>query len=97
MPRTKRDVDRGLKKKGFDSSERDHTYYTFHTVNGVKTSVYTKISHGEREISDNLLAKMSRQIDLPRRDFDRLIDCAISHVEYEQMLIVSGRLQLGDE
>ncbi len=97
MPRDRRIVDKGLLKKGFVKSERDHTYYTFHTTSGVKTSVFTKVSHGAREISDNLLSKMSRQVRLSRSEFDELIDCTISRHDYEQKLILSGSITVAVE
>jgi len=92
MPRDKRIVERGLLKKGFIKSDRDHSFYTFHTTSGVKTSVFTKVSHGAREISDNLLSKMSHQVHLSRSEFNELIDCTISYRDYEQKLILSGSI-----
>ena len=59
MPKEAREVASGLEKKGFHRRENDHTF--FHLwIDNKKTPVYTKISHGKKEISDNLLSVMAR-------------------------------------
>ena len=88
MPRDARKVRKGLLNKGFRESEGDHKFYTFHTVQGLKTSVYTKMIHSADELSDSLLGMMARQVKLSKKDFLSLVDCSITHEAYQQQFIV---------
>ena len=92
MPRKQSEVERSLGKKGFIAGSGDHNYFHYHSKLGKKTSVFTKTSHGSKEISDNLLAKMSRQCGLSRSDFELLIDCPLSRDSYELKLIAAQRI-----
>jgi predicted RNA binding protein YcfA (HicA-like mRNA interferase family) len=77
MPRPAREVMASLEKKGFTKKENDHTF--FHLwVDGKKTTVYTKVSHGEKEIHDNLLGAMARQLRLSKKQFLELVDCPLT-------------------
>lgn len=91
MPKDARDVSAGLLKKGFLLREGDHSFFHLH-VNGKKTAIYTKISHGEREVHDKLLGLMARQVGLSKRDFIDLIDCPLSHEEYLKRLQASNKI-----
>jgi len=91
MPKDARRVAKGLKKKGFFTDQGDHTFYHL-CVNGKKTVVYTKISHGEDEIHDELLGKMARQVGLNKRDFIDLIDCPLSFEDYLKRLRAAGKI-----
>jgi hypothetical protein len=64
----------GLKKKGFVQAEGDHTFLILN-VNGKKTSIRTKISHGNNEISDYLINEMSMQLKLEKKKFLDLVNC----------------------
>jgi predicted RNA binding protein YcfA (HicA-like mRNA interferase family) len=92
MPRNRKDVEAGLKKKGFIKSSRDHHYFTYHTLQGRKTAVFTKTSHGKKELSDKLLSLMARQCRLRRDDFLRLIDCPLTRSQYEAGLAQAGHI-----
>ncbi len=86
MPRKVRHVVSGLKAKGFsEDREGHHIFLIYETLSGHKTEIRTRISHqsGGGDISDNLLARMARQMKLSRRDFDHLVDCPLSREEYE--------------
>jgi len=49
------------------------------------------MSHGaDRDITDQLLAQMARQVHLTRRQFDQLIDCSLSQTDYEAMMRRGG-------
>lgn len=57
MPRSKHDVDISLRKKGFAHTEGNHDFFIYHTLDGLKTHVHTKTSHGKSfDISDHLLS-----------------------------------------
>ncbi|MGL4514888.1 MAG: type II toxin-antitoxin system HicA family toxin [Lacipirellulaceae bacterium] len=91
MPRDAKQVSAALMKKGFVPDEGDHTYYRLF-VGGKNTGIRTKISHGEKEIHDGLLAQMARQTKLVRRDFLKLVDCPLSEAEYLELLQENGHL-----
>jgi len=95
MPRDARKVRRGLLNKGFRESGGDHKFYTFHTRGGLKTSVYTKISHSADDLSDSLLGKMARQSRLSKAEFLSLVDCPLSHEAYELKLIADSIVEQG--
>jgi hypothetical protein len=82
-----------LQRKGFRRSESHHTFYILH-VQGRKTSIRTKISHGGREYGDPLLAQMGKQLCLSKNDLQRLIDCPLSEEAYVRRLSESGRVRL---
>lgn len=85
MPKDAKDIAAGLVKKGFAPREGDHAFYHL-VVNGKKTIISTKISHGEKEIRDKLLGIMARQLKLSKRDFINLVDCPLTAEEYLAML-----------
>lgn len=80
-----KEVVAGLKNKGFSCREGNHQFFHL-LVGGKKTTVWTKISHGKKELNDNLLALMSRQVKLTRSDFDDLINCPLTSEEYLRIL-----------
>jgi uncharacterized protein YtpQ (UPF0354 family) len=96
MPKERTHVVSGLKDKGFrlEQDKRDHDFLFFEHV-GVTQAIYTKVSRGtsHRTIDDQLLGKMSRQLKLTRKQFNDLVDCPMSQVEYEDHLRQGGYLQ----
>ncbi len=93
MPRDKRDVESGLGNKGFRWQDGDHHYHVYWSEEGKKSMARTKTSHGSgRDISDDLLAKMSRQCGLTKGNFLKLVDCPLSRQEYESLLKAAGKL-----
>ena len=74
-----------LCKKGFKTKENDHTYLVLY-VEGKKTAIYTKISHGEIEISKSLVSKMAKQIGLSTLDFIDFATCKMSEEEYLEVI-----------
>src|SRR5947209_6055145 len=74
MPKPAREVAAALEHKGFRKKENDHTF--FHLwVAGKKTAIWTKISHGLKEIGDKLLGMMARQVRLSAKQFRDLVEC----------------------
>lgn len=94
MARDKRSIEAGLMAKGFSKdSGRDHNYFYYHRlVDGTKTGVLTKTSHGRKGtvLSDGLIAQMSRQCCLSRKQFLELLDCPLSRADYERILEQAG-------
>jgi len=66
MPRSAREVAANLERKGFRADDGDHTFVRLF-VDGKNTGIRTKISHGEKEIHDGLLAQMARQTRLVKK------------------------------
>lgn len=97
MSRKQGDVEKGLERKGFERGNGDHNYFHYHTQTGKKTRVFTKTSHGGRELDDSLLGKMSKQCKLSRADFDRLIDCTLDRPAYEKKLVAAGHVEAQDK
>ena len=87
------DVDKNLTKKGFARHDTDHSYYIY-CIDGRKTIVKTKISHGEREIGDALISLMSRQTHVSKEEFIKLIECTMTEEAYRKNLLFKGIIRL---
>ena len=94
MSLERREIERSLLKKGFKLKERDHHYFTYFTINGEKTSVWTKTSHGTSSatLSDSLVNSMARQCGLSNSQFKQLVACPLLQPELETILIETGRI-----
>jgi hypothetical protein len=92
MPRKTIDVLRGLTNQGFRQSEGDHHYFTYFSLAGKKTAVFTKMSHSHKEIDVSLISLMARQCKVPKSSFENLVDCPLSQNDYEVMLVSSGHV-----
>jgi hypothetical protein len=91
MPKDAKAIHSGLMKKGFRPRENDHTFYHLF-VNEKKTVIFTKVSHGEKEVGDKLLGMMARQVRLTKRDFLNLVDCPLKMDEYLILLRQAGHI-----
>ena len=91
MPKDAREVIAGLEKKGFRRRDNDHAFLHL-WVDGKKTPVYTKVSHGEKEIGDKLLGMMARQVRLVRKQFLELVECPLKLDEYIAILRREGHV-----
>ena len=94
MSKSQRDIEGALLKKGFKKRDGDHSYYIYYGINGDKTGVFTKTSHGAkgRTISDDLFGRMARQLKLTNNEFDELVQCPLSREKYESILKEKDRL-----
>ena len=86
MPRDRDDVVRGLTKKGFKEDGGDHQFFIYERLDGKRSMKRTKISRGSsyKEISDDLLGKMCKQVGLSKKQFLELIDCPMDRQAYEK-------------
>lgn len=84
----RRKVQSALEKKGFIEKGGRHKHFVYHTLGGIKTSVWTMISHGKgnADIDDDLLRIMASQCRLKKADFEKLIECPLSRKDYERKL-----------
>ena len=91
--RGKREVETGLKRKGFRQDDGDHHWYFYWTAEGKKTTVRTKTSHGStKDLGDGLLKEMARQVRVTKLQFLELVDCAMTREEFEGALMDGGHL-----
>lgn len=97
MPRERSQIVSSLTSKGFGlrQGKRDHDFLFFEHHN-LTQAVFTKVSRGTeyREVGDKLLAKMSRQLKLTRKQFDELVDCPMQRPQYLEALREQGLLRL---
>lgn len=95
MPLERREVEAALEKKGFKLTSGDHNFFTYHTLSGQKTSVWTKTSHGSsyKTLADKLVGAMAKQCGLTSGQFKSLVDCPLSQSEMEGILIETGRIK----
>ena len=94
------EVERALSHKGFkrDDEKKSHRYYRLF-VNGKKTDVFTKVSHGSdrkyKTLGDPLVGQMARQLKISRTDLAKLIECSLNEAGYvalvRQALQAEGR------
>lgn len=84
-----RQVLSGLMKKGFVQSQGHHAFLILY-INGKKTSIYTKVSHGSNEINEYLINQMSLQVRLEKRQFIDLVNCPLSLEDYLRELEAKG-------
>lgn len=91
MPRKAKDVSANLLRKGFQQREGDHAFFRLY-VAGKKTRVATKISHGEKEIHDGLIAQMARDTKLVKSEFLELVDCPMTAERYIELMRERGHV-----
>ena len=94
MPRERKAILSALPQKGFTLEDgRDHHVLRFQHK-GLVTALYTKVSRGTdyKDYSDDLLAKMSRQLKVSRSQLNGLIDCDLDLTEYVAALRTGGHI-----
>ncbi len=79
-------IAKSLQKKGFRQTQSSHARLTFY-VDGKKSSVFTFISYGKKEISDELMHKMAKQVRLSYIQFCELVDCSMTGEELKQFYL----------
>ena len=94
MPAERDQIVSSLKRKGFQPKEGKHTLYILY-VDGKKTSVFTKISHGSqyKEYSDSLLDMVKRQMGLTTTELHDFIDCKLEYEPYVAKLKAQNRIK----
>ena len=59
-----------------------------------RTSVRTRLSHGERRVDDWLQSQIARELRLSKRELWRFVKCEIGEQEYLGMMIEGGHVLL---
>ena len=92
MPALRRVAEASLLRKGFRRDNRDHRLFHFY-LRGQKTSIFTFTSHGAREISDDLLLLMKRELKLDTLKHVRdLLNCPMDESAFVEVLRAKGEL-----
>lgn len=86
-----REMEQTLLSKGFRRRDGDHRYFHLY-IDGRRTAIWTKFSHGAGEYGDALLAKVRQQLRLTRTQFDDLMDCPMGFEGYVTALRERGEL-----
>lgn len=99
MPSLKKDmVVRNLTKKGFVQDEGDHLFLHYVRLDGKKTAIRTKVSHGSKsDLTTGLVSAMARQCHLTTQQFKQFAECTIDQNQYEQLLTVAGYFSHGSK
>ncbi len=82
-----------LLKKGFEERHSSHQFLVLF-IDGKKTSISTFVSHGKKEITDSLMHKMAKQLQLPHKRFCELVDCSMSGQELRDFYLDEGIVRL---
>ncbi len=90
MPCKQSDVEKSLRLKGFRAREGDHNYFNYYSKAGKKTAVFTKNSHGTREIDDSFLSRTDKKCKLSNKDFGLLIECPLDRDTFDAKLIAQS-------
>lgn len=82
-----------LTNKGYKEKQSHHTMYLYYH-NDKKTHIITKISQGETEFNEAILAERRKQMRLPKKkDFLDFMECPLSHQDYAKILLDNGHLE----
>lgn len=83
-----KEIERSLLKKGFQKGNTHHRYF-YLFINGKKTSIRTKLSHGSKikEYGDKLLNLMKKQLKFDSSaDLIQFIKCPLTKQDYLKIL-----------
>ena len=72
-------------RKGFRRDDTHHRAYWLY-VNGRKSAIRTRISHGAAEYDANLLGQVKRQLRLTNPQFEDFVACPLDAEGYLQIL-----------
>lgn len=92
-PRKTKTIRAALLKKGFIADDTHHEMFWL-VVDGKKTSIRTRISHGAKEYGDDLLGMVARLIGLNKQELYRLIDCPMDREKLRSLLIERGKVKI---
>lgn len=84
---------KAIEKKGFVRDNTHHNMFWYY-LDGKKTTIRTRTSHGEKEFNESLLAERRKQIGLNnKQQICELIECPLSKEGLKQILIENGRIK----
>ena len=84
MPLTPREISSQLQHKfGFTEAtghSEDHRYYELNLPD--LPTIWTKVSHNNKDVGASVESKMARQLHVPRAFFNQMIRCTRSRADY---------------
>jgi hypothetical protein len=92
IARSARSIERALLRKGFRFVESHHRYLIFFSE-GLQQEIRTKISRGTNDYGDELLAQVSKQLFLNKKELLELIDCRMSGDDYATLMRERGVIE----
>ena len=79
-------IKNALIKKGFTEEKTNrHRKYRYYK-NNKKTTIFTVISHGTKEIDASLISIMAKQLKIKTDQFINLIKCTLSKENYYELI-----------
>lgn len=85
---------KSLLKKGFvDAPNRSDDHKYLELYHNERLVLYTKISHGGKDLGDHLIKQMYTQCKLDKNQFLDLARCPMSQEEYFLVLIDKGIIE----
>lgn len=87
MPIKTRKIDSALISKGFVKNEKKKHIFYFLYIDGKKTQIRTKLSHGSNEYNDSLLSAIRKQLKFNNKEeLEEFIECTKSLEQYIKRL-----------
>ena len=87
-------LESSLQKKGFEMDESKHHRYFHLIVDGKKTNIHTKTSHGSKKhktLGPPNQSLVKRQLKFEKKkQLEQFIDCTITYEDYIQILTAQG-------
>ncbi|MBP6810603.1 MAG: type II toxin-antitoxin system HicA family toxin [Saprospiraceae bacterium] len=95
-PRKSKELRRALESKGFELNPNKGNHHEFYylVVDGMKTDIYTYLSHGAKEYGVSLMSKIKRSLCFPSSNLaEDFFDCPMSGEDYVVLLREIGELE----
>jgi hypothetical protein len=86
-----KEVSRALPRKGFQKKDGDHHFYILY-VDGRKTPIRTKVSHGTKDYTGGLWQRLRKQLKLSNKELQRMLECSLNHEAYVKILMDGGHI-----
>jgi len=89
-----REIRQALSRKGFIEHSGHHQFLTLY-VDGRKTSIRTRVSHGGKDYGHNLMTRLKQQLRLNgTAELQGLLDCPMSRDKYVDLMVERGHVRL---
>lgn len=88
---TGKQVSSALQKKGFAEANKHHKFLVLY-VDGVKTPIRTKVSHGAKTYTGHLAGCLRRDLKVGNAELTGLVSCTMSGDEYVEYLRANSEL-----
>jgi len=81
-----KDIIKALTKKGFREDTSGHHKFYHLIYCDKEVGIYTKISHGARDISASILSQIAKQLKISNNELEDLVRCPLSSEGYIEIL-----------